>query len=82
MHESGIVEDLIGHLKKLSDENGGGRLLRVDVGLGVDAGFSSEHFEEHFRIASATTVAEGAVLVIQNRDGAAVTLEAVEVDET
>jgi Zn finger protein HypA/HybF involved in hydrogenase expression len=82
VHESGIVEDLIGKLEKLSQANGGTRVLRVGLGLGVDAGFSREHFEEHFRAASAATIVEGAVLAIRDREGDALTLETVEVDET
>jgi Zn finger protein HypA/HybF involved in hydrogenase expression len=82
MHESGIVEDLICRLKKLSHANGGGRVLRVELGLGVDAGFSREHFEDHFRAASVATIAEGAEVAIRDRDGGALTLETVEVDET
>lgn len=48
----------------------------------MDAGFSREHFEEHFRAASVATIAEGAMLAIHNREGDALTLETVEVDET
>ena len=82
MHESGIVEDLIGKLEKISHANGGGHVLRVGLGLGVDAGFSREHFEEHFRAAAADTIAEAAELAICDREGDALTLETVEVDET
>jgi Zn finger protein HypA/HybF involved in hydrogenase expression len=82
MHESGIVEDLIGRLEKLSHANGGGRVRRVGLGLGVDAGFSRAHFEEHFRAASAATIAEGAELAIHSREGDALTLETLEVEET
>ena len=82
MHESGIVEDLIGQLEKVSRANGGGRVLRVELGMGMGAGFSREHLEEHFRAASAATIAEGAVLAIRNTEGDALTLEAVEMDET
>ncbi len=81
MHESGIVEDLIDRLEKVSYANGGGRVRRVGLSLGVDAGFSREHFEEHFRAASAATIAEGAVLAFRSREGDALMLETVEVDE-
>jgi len=81
MHESGIVEDLIGRLEKVSHANGGARVRRVGLSLGVDAGFSREHFEEHFRAASVATLAEGAVLAIRGSEGDALLLETVEVDE-
>ena len=82
MHESGIVEDLIDRLEKVSYANGGARVRRIGLSLGVDAGFSREHFEEHFRAASAATIADGAVLAIRSREGDALMLETVEVDET
>lgn len=82
MHESGIVEDLIDRLEKVSYANGGARVRRIALSLGVDAGFSREHFEEHFRAASAATIADGAVLAIRSREGDALMLETVEVDET
>ena len=82
MHESGIIEDLIDRLEKVSYANGGARVRRIGLSLGVDAGFSREHFEEHFRAASAATIADGAVLAIRSREGDALMLETVEVDET
>ena len=81
MHESGLVEELIEELDRVARANGGGRVVRVEVGVGELAGFTHEHFEEHFRKAAVTTLAEGAVLDIHTRAGDALNLEAVELEE-
>jgi hydrogenase nickel incorporation protein HypA/HybF len=81
MHESGIVEELIHELEKVVRENGAARVSRVEVGVGEDAGFSREHFEEHFRHASAGTIAQDAALEIHTTPGDSLTLEAVEVED-
>ena len=81
MHESGIVEELIHEVEKVAQANGGGRVVRVELGMGEMAGFSREHLEEHFRSASAGTIADGAALDIHTAEGDSLTLEAVEVED-
>jgi hydrogenase nickel incorporation protein HypA/HybF len=82
MHESGIVEELIHELEKVARANGGARVTRVEVGVGELAGFSREHFEEHFRHASNGTIAQDAELEIHTTPGDSLTLEAVEVEDS
>jgi hydrogenase nickel incorporation protein HypA/HybF len=82
MHESGIVEELIRQLEKVVRTNGGDRVTRVEVGVGEQAGFSREHFEEHFRHASSGTIAEGAELSIHTVPGDSLMLEAIEVEDS
>jgi hydrogenase nickel incorporation protein HypA/HybF len=82
MHESGIVEELIHQLEKVTRNNGGGRVTRVEVGVGEEAGFSREHFEEHFRHASVGTIAQGAALDIHPTPGDSLILEAIEVEDS
>lgn len=81
MHESGLVEELIEELGRVARENGGGRVSRVQVGVGELAGFTHEHFEEHFRHASRNTLADGAILDIQTREGDTLTLESIDIEE-
>ena len=64
MHGSGIVEELIHELEKVVRTNGGARVTRVEVGVGKEAGFSREHFEEHFRHASNGTIPQAAKKVL------------------
>ena len=82
MHESGIVEELVRQLEKVVRDNGGARVVRVGLGMGELAGFSRDHFEEHFRAASKDTIAEGAALDIHITSGDALTLEDVEVEDS
>ena len=82
MHETGLVEELIRESEKVSKENGGGRIIRIEVGIGHDAGFSPDHLEEHFRMDSENTLASGAELVIHMRPGDGLMLEAVEIETT
>ena len=81
MHESGLVEDLIYEVEKVSRANGGGRVTSVEVGVGELAGFSAEHFAEHFKLASCGTLAAGADLVITICEGDALTLGAVDIED-
>jgi Zn finger protein HypA/HybF involved in hydrogenase expression len=82
MHESGIVEELVHEMEKVVASNGGGRVIKVEVGIGEHAGFSREHFEEHFRVATAGTIAEDAALDIHPTDGDALTLRSIEVEDS
>lgn len=81
MHESGLVEELIDELRRVAEKNGGGRISRVQVGIGVQAGFSPGHFEEHFYRSVAGTQAAEAELEVEMRPGDALTLEAVEIED-
>jgi len=82
MHESGIVEELVHELEKVARANGGTRVVKVEVGIGELAGFSREHFEEHFRVAAAGSIADGAALEMRTTGGDALTLEGVEVEDS
>ena len=82
MYESGLVQELIEELERVAKHNGGGRVCRVQVGIGEMAGFTHGHFEEHFRLASVNTLADGAMLEIQTRPGDALTLEVVDLEDS
>jgi Zn finger protein HypA/HybF involved in hydrogenase expression len=75
------VEELIEELEVVARSNGGGRISRVQIGVGELAGFTHEHFGEHFRRAALGTLADGAVLEIQTREGDALTLESVDLED-
>ncbi len=81
MHESGLVEELIEEIGRVARDNGGARVSRVEIGVGELAGFTHEHFEEHFRAASRNTLADGAVLEIHTREGDALTLEGLDIED-
>lgn len=81
MHESGIVEELVREVEKVVASNGGVRAVKVEVGVGEHAGFSREHLEQHFRLASQGTMADGAALEMNTRAGDGLTLEGVEVED-
>lgn len=54
------MDDLVRKLETVSAEEGGGRIVRVRVHLGVLSHFTPEHFREHFVDATRGTSAEGA----------------------
>lgn len=81
MHESGLVEELIEKMDQVARANGGGVIRRAQLGMGELAGFTREHFEEHFRSASVGTLAEGAALDIAVRCGDTLTLEGLDLGE-
>ena len=81
MHESGLVEQLIEQMERVARANGGGAIRRAQLGIGELAGFTREHFEEHFRTASSGTLADGAALELVTRPGDSLTLEALDLEE-
>ena len=81
MHESGLVEQLIETMQQVARANGGGAIRRAQLGIGELAGFTRQHFEEHFRAASAGTLADGAKLDLMTRPGDSLTLEALDLDQ-
>lgn len=65
MHETGIVRDLVSHLETLADESGALSIERVCVSLGALSQFSPAHFREHFEEEIQGTLAQGALLEIE-----------------
>ena len=62
MHEKALMDDLIRKLESTAESEGGGRVVRIRVRLGVLSHFTPEHFREHFDEAARGTVAEGAAI--------------------
>ena len=65
MHEAGLINDLIRKIEQLAASEGALRVSRVYVNLGALSHISPEHFDEHFRIASAGSICDGAALQIE-----------------
>jgi len=86
MHESGLIQDLIEKVEKLVRDHGGRRAVSIQVRLGPLAALQPDHLREHFEMAAAGTLAEGAVLSITNSedlggpDPVGVVLESVEIE--
>ena len=68
MHEARVMRDLAARVVAASAANGGGRVAGVHVWLGALSHFTPEHFAEHFRDASAGTVAEAAAVTCEVSD--------------
>ena len=62
MHEQALMDDLIRKVIAVSEAEGGGAVLRVNVWLGALSHFTPEHFREHFVEASRGTCAEAAAV--------------------
>lgn len=65
MHELSLLKGLLRKIEDVARENGSDRVLGVVVKLGALAHISPEHFREHFEIATAGTIIEGADLQIE-----------------
>ena len=86
MHERALMDDLMRKIAAVAEAEGGGRVVRVRVHLGVLSHFTPAHFREHFDDAARGTLAEGAEveaelgvdLTAPNATG--VVLESVEVE--
>ncbi len=62
MHEASLMRDLMNKVSSTAASQGASRVTAVRVWLGALSHMSPAHFEEHFRQASAGTLAEGASL--------------------
>ncbi len=65
MHEHGLIKDLISRIEQEARREGATRIRAVHVRLGALSHLSVEHFLDHFRIASAGTIADGARVEIE-----------------
>ena len=65
MHEASLMRDLIGKVGSLAEAEDADRVTVVRVWLGALSHMSAEHFQEHFEQASKGTIAQGALLEIE-----------------
>jgi hydrogenase nickel incorporation protein HypA/HybF len=82
MHESGIIEELIGKVESAAKANSATKVVAIDLALGPLAGIEADHLKQHFVIAAVGTVAEGAELRIRETEdpGGGIVLESMEVE--
>ena len=69
MHEKSLLKDLIGKIESIAGEHEVKRVVRVKVKLGALAHISAEHLRGHFEEAAKETIAQGAVLEIEQLTG-------------
>jgi hydrogenase nickel incorporation protein HypA/HybF len=85
MHEKALLDDLMAKILQVADAEGGGAVRRITVWLGALSHFTPEHFRDHFAVAAAGTIAEGADVVATLDDdptdsrAQSVVLESVEI---
>lgn len=65
MHEHSLMADLLKKIETVARQKGGGRVVAVRVKLGALSNITREHFEEHFRMETRGTAAEGARLDLE-----------------
>jgi hydrogenase nickel incorporation protein HypA/HybF len=61
------MDDLLRKLEAEAQAEGGGRVTRIRVRLGVLSHFTEAHFREHFEDAARGTLAEGAAVEAELR---------------
>lgn len=60
MHEASLMKGLMREVLAIASREGAARVVGLKVRLGALSHMSPEHFQEHFDVASAGTIAEGA----------------------
>lgn len=65
MHEASLMVGLMRRIREVADADGAQRVVGVSVRLGALSHMSAEHFAEHFELAAAGSIAEGASLTIE-----------------
>lgn len=68
MHEASLIAAMMAQIERLAVAENASRVVGVKVWLGALSHMSESHFIEHFRDASAATIAEGAALDITLSD--------------
>jgi hydrogenase nickel incorporation protein HypA/HybF len=86
MHEQSLFKDFVAKAEQVVRAHGAVRVARVRVRVGALCNISPDHFREHFELAAAGTVVEGAVLDIArgesvtSGDALAMVLESVDLE--
>ena len=60
MHEKALMDDVMAKILAVAEAEGGVRVVRIRVHLGVLSHFTPAHFRQHFDDAARGTLAEGA----------------------
>lgn len=60
MHEASVTRALVRRILDVAAEQGAARVVGITVRLGVLSHMSPPHFREHFDVAAAGTIAQGA----------------------
>lgn len=68
MHEFNLLKDLLRKIDKISADNNGVKIERVQIWLGALSHITPEHFKEHFDEESKGHSCEGASLDIEQSD--------------
>ncbi len=81
------MNDLMAKILTIAQENGGKRVVSIDVWLGALSHMSAAHFAEHYTHSAKGTIAEGARLNtelsedIDHPDANSILLKSVEVED-
>lgn len=81
------MNDLMAKILTIAQENGGSRVVSVDVWLGALSHMSAAHFAEHYNQSAVGTIAEGARLNaevsedIDHPDAHHILLKSVEIED-
>ena len=65
MHEFSLMADLLRKIEQLAKDADAAKVTKVKVKLGALSHITPDHFREHFTEAIAGTVAEGALLAVE-----------------
>lgn len=71
MHETGLVNALIGEVKRIAAEHDARQVQSIRLGIGALTAISPDHLRAHFTLAARGTVAAGARLDITRCDNPA-----------
>lgn len=68
MHEFSLMADLLRKIEQLAKDADAAKVTKVKVKLGALSHITPDHFREHFNEAITGTVAEGALLAVEQCD--------------
>ncbi|MFC1665693.1 hydrogenase/urease maturation nickel metallochaperone HypA [Pseudomonadota bacterium] len=65
MHEFSLINNLLQKIETIAEQNSAGTVTKVSVTIGALAHISASHFREHFVEGCKGSIANGAILEIE-----------------
>ncbi|MFB0921645.1 MAG: hydrogenase maturation nickel metallochaperone HypA [Oscillospiraceae bacterium] len=65
MHELGIMVDVLDMALRVAEQNGGKKVTRITLKIGLMSGIMPEYVQSFFDVISENTIAKGAQIIIE-----------------
>jgi len=81
MHEAGIVKGILEKVITEAQSRQAKKILKIKLKIGYLEMLSREHLQHHFSFLSKGSIAEDAVIEVEEFSGSGITIEKIEIDD-